>query len=264
MNLQYTLREALKRNPFRPIILRLIQSQQYLLYVKQCFELMNALSKRILVTGFSPFDGREKNASLIAAAALKTKSVTQMTRSSINSNAVISNLEIPVEWGRPREVLLDAIKKHKPEIIISLGEGHVGEFNIETKARNVRQRRTDNLQNLPVGPNDPDGPDTITATIDAHALLRKINPNGDIPIKISSDAGGFICEETLYALERMKAASPLITGVVFVHLPPFGSTLVYQGKPTECDKNLLSDFTGRLIDGILSLSFSGAEKNKQK
>lgn len=204
---------------------------------------MTARRKRILITGFSPFDGRKQNASLIAAYSAAK-----------NEDAIISSIEIPVEWGKPRESLAKAIHIHQPEIIISLGEGHVGEFNIETKARNVRRKRIDNCGNLPCGLNYPNSPDILTATIDAESLLEWINQDNDIPIKISSDAGGFICEETLYTLERLKVSSPQLSSVVFVHLPPFGSSLVYLGKQRKCDEILLSDFTRRLIDGILNLS----------
>ncbi|MBL4680414.1 MAG: hypothetical protein JKY88_06785 [Pseudomonadales bacterium] len=211
---------------------------------------MKNRTKRILITGFSPFDGRKENASLIASTAAKgSKDVT------------LSNIEIPVEWGSPRIALANAIKMHNPEIIIGLGEGHVGEFNIETTARNVRRERIDNLGNFPLGPNYPGDLDTIKATIDVQSLLEQVNSNNDIPIKISSDAGGFICEETLYTLEKLRNSSSTISAVVFIHLPPFESMLTYQGQQRQCDENLLLDFTRRLIDGILILS-SNDKENK--
>ncbi|MCZ6504283.1 MAG: pyroglutamyl-peptidase I, partial [Gammaproteobacteria bacterium] len=64
---------------------------------------------RILVTGFTPFDGRQNNASWIAASSLHGPD--------------IRTVEIPVVWGAATKFLDSACVDHCPDIIISLGEG---------------------------------------------------------------------------------------------------------------------------------------------
>jgi pyroglutamyl-peptidase len=148
-----------------------------------------------------------------------------------------------------------AIKRFQPEVIISLGEGHVGEFTIETIARNQRKHRADNLKAFPVGPIQKDGLDQISASIPAKLLLRTILDQSEhqIPIKMSDDAGAFLCEETLYNLESFRQATPLIKTVVFIHVPPYNSKLHYKGKEQKCDESLLADFIDHLLYGVLSI-----------
>ena len=200
---------------------------------------------KILVTGFMPFDGRKMNASWIAA------------QSIVGSD--IKAVEIPVEWGKPREILASSLNHFEADLIISFGEGHVGEFNIETKARNTRKQRADNTGALPSPSNFPDGEEEILASIDARDLQERIlsstklsSTKEAIPLKLSADAGAFICEETLYTLERMKSQIPKLRAVVFIHLPPFATPLNYLGKDTICDESLLADFAKRAVDAILA------------
>ena len=86
--------------------------------------------KRILVTGFEPFDGRIVNASAIAA-------------NSINAEHVES-LVLPVQWQLASNRLTDAVSELNPELIVCLGEGRPGWFDLETRARNTRGGRADN------------------------------------------------------------------------------------------------------------------------
>jgi pyroglutamyl-peptidase len=195
---------------------------------------------KVLVTGFTPFDGRSVNASWIAARSLAT----------LDS---IDTLEVPVLWGAPQRLLAPVCEVECPEVIISMGEGREGWFDIETVARNRRNERGDNHGNLPDGePIYPDGPDQCHATIDAVQLQRQLNLAG-VPARISRDAGAFLCEELLYTLETLKTQSGQLNKVVFVHLPPFGTQLVYAGERTTCDDALLGGFASILREAVLSL-----------
>jgi len=189
-----------------------------------------------LVTGFFPFDGRNVNSSWVAASSLRN----------------VATLRIPVVWGKPLELLQAAITEFEPSIIISLGEGKEEYFHIETVARNKRNLRQDNDGQLPSAAIITGAPDSLHATIDSAALHRALKAE-QIPVRISNDAGGFLCEETLYVLEMMKLQRPVVETVVFVHLPPFGTELVYQGKPCTCEAVILSDFANRLLASVEEL-----------
>ena len=148
--------------------------------------------------------------------------------------------------------LIKSITHSQPNIILSMGEGHVGEFTIETLGRNERKQRKDNAGNLPHSLITPDGPDNHSASVNASALQESISKL-NIPIRISTDAGAFLCEETLYCLESLKLQYGFLELVAFVHLPPYGSTLEYQGQERICDKALLESFGKILLKHVITL-----------
>lgn len=194
-----------------------------------------------LVTGFTPFDGRNVNASWIAA-------------SSLAPRPGVTTREIPVIWGMPREVLGPLVAENSPHIIIGMGEGRAGWFDIETVARNTRKERPDNAEHLPDGePVEPDGPDQRLASIDSVRLQEKIASEG-YPIRVSSDAGAFLCEELLYTLEGLKTRHPSIRQVVFVHLPPFGSRFTLDGVEVVCDELRLERFATILLEAVWEMA----------
>jgi len=162
----------------------------------------------ILMTGFSPFDGRLDNASWLAVESLASQV------------PAVDMLQIPVIWGEPLARLKPICASHCPEIIISMGEGHVGEFTIEIVARNERALRPDNRANRPFQRLiDPQGPALRNGSINAEQLCQRLTKHG-WPIRVSTDAGAFLCEETLYTLEGLREDYPHLSTVVFVHLPP--------------------------------------------
>ncbi len=187
----------------------------------------------ILVTGFAPFDGRSVNASWIAAASLDG----------------VHKLEIPVVWGEPMKLLGQVIETIEPRCIISMGEGRDGWFDIETRARNARKHRLDNTNSYPTGEILPGNASFYPSTADFNSLHQQLADQG-IPIRVSQDAGQFLCEETLYCLEHFKQQVDSLELVTFVHLPPFGSELQYLHQNRTCDKELLSDFANRLLNCV--------------
>lgn len=190
---------------------------------------------QLLITGFTPFDGRTVNGSWVAAQTYQ--------------NA--AHLEIPVIWGAPMNHLREAIESLKPNLILSLGEGRDGWFDIETRAQNQRKHRADNLNEYPRGLILDRGAAVVSATVDAVALHQEM-ASQNVPIRISVDAGQFICEETLYCLEHLKTEYDHLEHVAFVHLPPFGSRLTYRDEEQEVDQTLLEDFLGRLVTALLN------------
>lgn len=198
----------------------------------------------ILITGFTPFEGRAVNASWIAARSLVANHGTEH---------ILHGLRIPVCWGQPRETLLPALERWHPHCIIAMGEGEKGQFKIETLARNQRKSRVDNAGNLP--PNtqiDPLGPATRIGSAPCVALRDALSTAG-FPIVVSTDAGAYLCEELLYNLEEQMATRAELKLVLFVHLPPFGSTLQMQDETRQCDENLLRTFTQNLFANCLKL-----------
>lgn len=193
-----------------------------------------------LVTGFSPFNGRQVNASWIAAQSLVSETGLRL-------------LEIPVVWGEPMTQLDQVCREQCPELIISMGEGRECWFDIETLARNRRAARPDNEGRLPQdGPIIPAGPAETSASIDAPALQQRLLAQ-NFPVRISRDAGGFLCEETFYTLEILRDRYPRIVTVVFVHLPPFGTKVNMDRFQTVCTEAVLAEFAHALLDAVTEM-----------
>ena len=190
----------------------------------------------ILITGFTPFDGRTINASWVAAQTYKHA----------------AHLEIPVVWGQPMICLERAIDMHRPKTVISLGEGHQGYFTVETRAHNQRKHRADNLGEFPTSVIREDGPELIHATINAPAIQQPLCDQ-DIPVQISEEAGQFLCEETLYSLETLRLKDNSVEKVIFTYLPPHGTSVRYQGTDRIVDESLLKDFVNRLVEVVQKL-----------
>ncbi len=197
----------------------------------------------ILITGFTPFDGRAVNASWVAASAL--------ARSGEFRGHALRAIEIPVCWGAPRQALAQALQAGTPSLILSLGEGEPGIFRLETLARNARRERTDNAGRLPAGePNSPTGPAERRSSFACQTLCEALAAQG-IPVRLSEDAGAYLCEELLYTLEELREDTPAIERVLFVHLPPWGTALQWQGETRVCDEALLREFGEALLTVVL-------------
>ncbi len=188
-----------------------------------------------LVTGFTPFDGRTVNASWIAARSLAPEART---------------LEVPVIWGRPLELLGPICEEECPHTIIAMGEGREGWFDIETVARNRRNERADNAGTLPDGvPIIDQGAEQVEASINARAVQKALLGDG-YPTRISTDAGAFLCEEMLYSLEQLRRLHATLQTVIFVHLPPFGTTVGVNETSQPCTEPLLEQFARTLMNAV--------------
>lgn len=193
--------------------------------------------RKIFLTGFTPFDGRAQNASWIAASALAA------TNPQLGLRAVL----IPVCWGAPKQVLAPLVSQYRPDCIIAMGEGEPGVFRLETIARNARLERADNEGRYPNGECiESKGPELRIASADCKALHATLSAQG-IPVKLSVDAGAFLCEEMLYTLESLRENHESLQSVLFVHLPPYGTELMYRGQLDTCDETMLLDFGLRLL-----------------
>ena len=198
----------------------------------------------ILVTGFAPFKSRTVNASW-------------MTASAIARTGLADALEIPVVWGAPSKILNEYCQNQCPDTIVGLGEGNVQGFKIETVARNTRGKKLDNSNQYPgVQLIEHSGPETYTTEFDVDLLHRNLL-RGNFPVQVSSDAGQFLCEETLYTLESLRHIHEQLQHVVFIHVPPFGTTLTGTGQRSS-DTGFYEAFGQYLINTVKEMLHSPA------
>lgn len=164
----------------------------------------------ILLTGFEPFGAsRPPNPSW--------EGVRQLDGQTWRGRKLVAR-QLPVVWGAPPEHLQAWLEELEPVAVFSFGQG--GGYALETVADNARLRAEDNAGKLP-----PElailanGPKQLTATIDAKAMIEILSTRG-YEVRLSREAGNYLCEECLYSLEHLKAQQKRKLTVSFCHLPP--------------------------------------------
>ncbi len=190
----------------------------------------------ILLTGFEPF-GKKKPPNP------SWEGVKNLDGQEWNGYRLVAK-QLPVVWGSPLEQLESWIAQYKPVAVFSLGQGGVGSFSIESWARNERAQVADNHEQKPKAPTIvTDGPKKLDATIDALKLAKALAEKG-YQINVSTNAGQYLCEETLYSLEYLKAARKVDGPVLFCHVPPLGSKI----QKKVIDEAYVEEFTKDLLN----------------
>ena len=171
----------------------------------------------LLLTGFAPFGpGRPENPSW--------EGIKNLDGCEWHGYRLACR-ELKVEWGAPLVQLNEWIDKLHPEVVFSFGQGGPDGFAIETRAHNRRGATPDNLGQLPPTPMIvAEGPDEFQVTADAQALVTALTSQGH-QVRVSTDAGRYLCEEAFYTLEYLKSLGRVSGDVLFCHVPPFGESI---------------------------------------
>jgi pyroglutamyl-peptidase len=166
----------------------------------------------ILLTGFEPFGAdRSPNASW--------EGIKGLDGRNWNGYRLVSK-KIPVIWGKPLEHLRKLNSEYHPVAIFSFGMGGYGAFALETRASNLRGNIPDNDDRLPSMPSIVEGgPHELRTSLDASKFARKLKARG-FPVRVSGNAGRYLCEEMLYSLEYWKSSDSPKATVLFCHVPP--------------------------------------------
>jgi pyroglutamyl-peptidase len=171
----------------------------------------------ILLTGFEPFGpGRPPNSSW--------EGVRGLDGREWRGYRLVSK-QLPCVWGEPLKHLEPLVTELKPAAIFSFGMGGADSFAIETRASNQRGSHPDNNDAQPSQPLIvADGPRERRSTADAQALKGALLGKGQV-VRVSTNAGRYLCEECLYTIEHLKATHPEVRMVMFTHVPPLGTRL---------------------------------------
>ena len=174
--------------------------------------------KRLLITGFDPFDGAAVNPSWEAVKLLPEKI----------GDYEIHKLQIPTVFGLAAQTVLEKSAELNPHVIISVGQaGGRAAVTPERIGINIRDARISD--NAGISPKDeiiaPDGADGYFSTLPVKAMIAAINDAG-LPAAISNTAGTFVCNDVLYSLLHHYAGTAVRCG--FIHVP----YLPEQGTPS--------------------------------
>ena len=162
---------------------------------------------KILITAFGAFDNRDTNVTTL---------ILNKLPNNIN-NFDLEKLYLPVALHSSFNIVKEHVNNNTPDLIILCGEAAKRtKISIEIKARNCISRKLCNedevdLNNQIINKN---GDDIIYSTFPTvEALSHVISKN--IPIELSTDAGGYICNALYYQVQNEFKNIPC----VFIHFP---------------------------------------------
>ncbi len=170
--------------------------------------------RRVLVTGFEPFERDTVNPSWEVARALDGW---------VCEGAEVRAAQLPCVFGSAIERLDSALAEYRPTLIVALGlAGTRAEISPERVAINVDDARIpDNGGRQPIDvPVVPGAPAAYFSTLPIKAIVRDMRAAG-VPASVSNTAGTFVCNHVFYALMHRLATRPELAAARggFVHLP---------------------------------------------
>ena len=167
--------------------------------------------RKILVTGFEPFDGNTVNPSMEIVRSLPEQ---------IGDMCIIKRI-LPVKYGQAAEEAIRIAEEVQPDVIICFGlAGGRLEITPERVAINVMDGRIpDHAGQQPVDePIDPKGENAYFSTLPVKSMVEELKTAG-FPAAVSNTAGTFVCNALMY---RMLAYTEGLDREVlcgFVHFP---------------------------------------------
>jgi pyroglutamyl-peptidase len=168
--------------------------------------------KRVLVTGFDPFDNDTVNPSW--------ESARRVDGWRCDGHEVIAR-RLPCVFRVVRPLLTAHIDELSPDIVIALGlAGGRLDFSLERVAINVDDARIpDNADDQPIDrPCVAGGPAGYFSALPIKAILRRLRAAG-IPASVSNSAGTFVCNHTFYVARHLAETGRHRFRAGFIHVP---------------------------------------------
>lgn len=166
---------------------------------------------KILVTGFDPFGGESVNPAFEAV---------KLLPDTIAGSEIVK-LEIPTVFTRSTVVTEEAIIKHQPDVVLSIGQaGGRSNISIERVAINLAEARIpDNDGEQPFDEKlQEDGENAYFTSLPVKAMVQNVRDHG-IPSSISYTAGTYVCNSIMYnVLYLVNTKYPHIRAG-FIHVP---------------------------------------------
>lgn len=197
--------------------------------------------KKILLTGFEPFDHEVTNPSWEAVRTLEGRILTPAGVHAEQAYCVVT-AQLPCEFYVATNKLHDLLNVHQPEIVICVGQaGGRADISVERIAINIDDARIpDNAGNQPIDEAVvADGPAAYFSSLPIKAIVHNLRQQG-IPANVSQTAGTYVCNHIFYGLMHYANthASPKQAG--FVHIPYLPEQAAHHpGAPSMALSNLI-------------------------
>jgi pyroglutamyl-peptidase len=168
----------------------------------------------VLLTGFGPFPGVERNAS--SELAMQLARLAARRHCDFQFAAEV----LPVDWGQAPLQVADLLRRYQPEVALHFGVSvRARGFVIETHAYNeTKDAPDDNGQtaqsmHLVLG----DRP-RRSATLPVKKIVQTLHRAG-FPAELSSDPGRYLCNAVLFHSLRHAGRTQPKTRTGFIHVP---------------------------------------------
>lgn len=177
----------------------------------------------VIITGFEPFDTWEINPSQIAVETLND---------TIIQNYTIVGLVLPVDYASAFPILVNAINKYHPSVIINFGlKGTARQIEIEQLAINLKRERVLSFSIIAEGGNI-----FYKSTFPYDDILDDLSEK-NIRARLSYNAGFYLCNYIMYLTLDYIAINNDSIKAGFIHLPPLAEQTSYG---MELDKMLIA------------------------
>ena len=166
---------------------------------------------KLLLTGFTPFDGEKINPALEAVKRVKPEI----------AGMEIVKLEVPTVFGESVRLVQEAIEREQPDFVLSIGQaGGRAAVTPERVAINVDDARIpDNAGQQPIDvPIFADGENAYFTTLPVKAMTDAIR-NAGLPSALSNTAGTFVCNHLMYGVLHHLHQNHKSIKAGFIHVP---------------------------------------------
>ena len=167
----------------------------------------------VLITGFGPFPGVPVNATMQLVPELARAAARQF------AGVRIATEVLATEWAAAPQQLDALLAEIEPDLVLHFGvSSRARGFEVEARARNVCTAAPDAAGALPPGAAIRDGgAEFAAASLPVQHIVTRLRRRG-IPAFVSRDAGGYLCNATLYhSLGCARDAPGRRVG--FIHIP---------------------------------------------
>lgn len=169
---------------------------------------------RVLISGFEAFGGNSVNPTALLVDALTNRDIE------IPTELKVDQVLLPVTFEDSFRVLQDKIHSFNPDIVICFGLAAKREsIELENLAVNkINAEIKDNAGEQPENKTiNPEGAETYLATLPIQGIAGALQ-NAGFPVKVSNDAGLFVCNYLFYRLMETNQDTERLCG--FIHVPP--------------------------------------------
>jgi len=166
---------------------------------------------KLLLTGFTPFDGETINPALEAVKRLPNEI----------AGLEIVKLEVPTVFGESVRLVREAIEREQPDFVLSVGQaGGRAAVTPERVAINVDDARIpDNAGQQPIDvPIFADGENAYFATLPVKAMAEAVRKAG-LPSALSNTAGTYVCNHLMYGVLYHLNQKKRRAKAGFIHVP---------------------------------------------
>ena len=187
--------------------------------------------KRLLLTGFGPFDIHSVNPT--------EGLVKELNQKVINDFEIVSKV-LPVEYDSSINTLNNLIEEVNPDVIISLGlAGERTSITPELIAVNYQHcNRADNSGVIKEFVKiDSNAKESFFSTLPLKKMINNLKTES-IPCELSSTAGTYVCNTVMYQGLRKVALDKRETLSGFIHIPPNLDQEILVNAITVCINSL--------------------------